>query len=193
MIDSNKYWKNRYAKGGNSGAGSYNQIAEYKGNVINNIIKSNNIESIFDFGVGDGNQLKYLKLNNVDYHGFDISNMVINNLKIKYDKKNNYHFYLENELSDLIKCDLTMSNDVLYHLLEDSVFKLYMDKLFELSLDYVLIYSPDYNKDYNNHVKYREFTPYIKDNHQDFELIKHYPNPLNDSNTNADFYLYRKK
>ena len=39
MLDSKKYWNNRYVKGGNSGAGSYNNLAQFKGDVINNFIK----------------------------------------------------------------------------------------------------------------------------------------------------------
>lgn len=32
---STDYWKNRYLEGGNSGAGSYNNLAQFKAEVIN--------------------------------------------------------------------------------------------------------------------------------------------------------------
>ena len=38
MFNSRKYWNNRYAKGGTSGEGSYNHLAQFKGDVINNFI-----------------------------------------------------------------------------------------------------------------------------------------------------------
>jgi len=34
-FDSNKYWEERYAKGGNSGKGSYGKSAIFKADVIN--------------------------------------------------------------------------------------------------------------------------------------------------------------
>ena len=32
---SNEYWEQRYKTGGNSGAGSYNRLAEHKADIIN--------------------------------------------------------------------------------------------------------------------------------------------------------------
>ena len=34
-FDSKKYWENRYKKGGNSGTGSYSNLAEWKAEIIN--------------------------------------------------------------------------------------------------------------------------------------------------------------
>ena len=58
MFDSKKYWNDRYVKGQNSGAGSYNKLAQFKADVINDFLGRNQIKSIVDYGVGDGNQLK---------------------------------------------------------------------------------------------------------------------------------------
>ena len=38
-FDSNKFWNDRYANGGNSGAGSYNELAKFKADIINNFIE----------------------------------------------------------------------------------------------------------------------------------------------------------
>ena len=57
MFNSRNYWNQRYLKGGNSGNGSYNNNAIFKGEIINKFIKNKNIKSLIDFGVGDGNQL----------------------------------------------------------------------------------------------------------------------------------------
>ena len=51
------YWENRYKNNGNSGAGSYGRLAEFKADVINNFIAENKITSVIEFGCGDGNQL----------------------------------------------------------------------------------------------------------------------------------------
>lgn len=54
MFNSKKFWNERYLNGGNSGSGSYNHLAHFKANVINQFIKNNSIKSIIDYGVGDG-------------------------------------------------------------------------------------------------------------------------------------------
>ena len=68
-FDSNLFWENRYKSGGNSGSGSYNKMAEFKANVINNFIKEKSIKGMIDYGVGDGNQLKLIDTRNINYIG----------------------------------------------------------------------------------------------------------------------------
>ena len=55
MFNSKKYWNKRYKNGGNSGSGSYNHLAKFKADVINDFVLKNNIKSIVDYDVGDGN------------------------------------------------------------------------------------------------------------------------------------------
>ena len=43
--NSREYWEKRYASGGNSGAGSYNYLAEFKAEILNNFVTENNINS----------------------------------------------------------------------------------------------------------------------------------------------------
>ena len=81
MFNSKKYWNNRYQKGGNSGAGSYNRLACFKASIINDFIKKNNIGSIIDYGVGDGNQLKLIDTKNKIYTGIDVSAFIISKCK----------------------------------------------------------------------------------------------------------------
>ena len=45
MFNSNKFWNDRYVKGQNSGAGSYNELAQFKADIINNFIEKNQIKS----------------------------------------------------------------------------------------------------------------------------------------------------
>jgi hypothetical protein len=51
------YWERRYAEGGDSGHGSYGRFAEFKAEVLNRFVAEQRIESIVEFGCGDGNQL----------------------------------------------------------------------------------------------------------------------------------------
>ena len=47
----------RYSAGGNSGAGSYSQLAEFKAQVLNRFVATHDVKHIIEFGSGDGNQL----------------------------------------------------------------------------------------------------------------------------------------
>ncbi|MGB3152863.1 MAG: hypothetical protein WBB27_19565, partial [Maribacter sp.] len=61
FTNSREYWADRYQKGGNSGAGSYNKLAEFKGEIINDFVSKNNIKTVIELGFGDGNQLEYFQ------------------------------------------------------------------------------------------------------------------------------------
>jgi hypothetical protein len=96
---------------------------------------------------------------------------------------------------------MVISLDVIYHLIEDTVYDNYMNHLFNLSNKYVVIYAYD-NDEFDNyapHVKPRKFSSWVKSNREDFKLIKHIPNkfPYEKSNPEttsfADFYMYEKK
>src|SRR5579859_8234848 len=54
---SSTYWEERYRAGGNSGAGSYGRLAEFKAEVLNGFVHSRGIRSVVEFGCGDGAQL----------------------------------------------------------------------------------------------------------------------------------------
>jgi hypothetical protein len=200
MFNSNNYWENRYKEGGNSGEGSYNALAEFKASVINNFIIDNNILSIIDYGVGDGNQLTLLDTTNRLYYGVDISPTIINKCKLMFAKDDNKHFVLSDDLSPTIKADLVLSCDVLYHLIEDSVYYNYMKELFNRSEHYVIIYAKNDNINHTTHVKFRRFTDYIEHTFTKFKLITHIPNKFpqlhigrdNHKTSPSDFYIYKK-
>ena len=72
---SGTYWETRYSGGGNSGAGSYGQLAEFKAEVINDFVISKGISSIIEFGCGDGNQLLLARYPR--YTGLDVSKVAL--------------------------------------------------------------------------------------------------------------------
>ncbi|MFH1049571.1 MAG: hypothetical protein V1779_01430 [bacterium] len=197
--NSGKYWDERYKKGGNSGAGSYNNLAEFKGKIINEFVEENNIETVIEFGCGDGNQLKYFDFKS--YFGFDVSNTAISICKELYKADSSKQFKLL-ESFDGEKAQLTLSLDVIFHLVEEEVYSDYMKKLFSSSLKYVIIYSSNHNELENNriaeHVKHRKFSEWVEKNAVDFELIKFIPNEYpydeNDIRTSfSDFYIFQKR
>ena len=60
IFESPAYWENRYAIGQYSGSRSHGSFAVHKAGVIDDFIRSRSIESVIEFGCGDGNQLGLL-------------------------------------------------------------------------------------------------------------------------------------
>jgi 2-polyprenyl-3-methyl-5-hydroxy-6-metoxy-1,4-benzoquinol methylase len=199
-FNSSKYWEERYKNGGNSGQGSYNALAKFKASVINEFIQTNNIKSIIDYGVGDGNQLALINTSAIIYYGIDISETIIQMCKDKFKNNVTKQFFLVNEFDINTKAELVLSCDVLYHLIEESVYYNYIYELFNRSSKYVIIYAKDANLNHTAHVKFRKFTDYIKTSLKEFRLINHIPNKFpqnsighNNSTTSpSDFYMYEK-
>ena len=80
---SKEYWETRYRNGGNSGAGSYNHLAQFKANVINDFITKYNIDNVLELGCGHGNNLSMYKINN--YVWMDVSPTAIKICKKRFD------------------------------------------------------------------------------------------------------------
>lgn len=199
-FSSSVYWEERYRNGGNSGSGSYNRLAEFKAQVINDFVKKNKIDSVIEWGCGDGNQLQYFDF--LHYIGYDVSKTIIEQVKNKYKDDINKEFYWtrDKEFSNFRIADMSMSLDVIYHLVEDEVFEKYMLDLFKCSRKYVCIYSWDQDVPVSMHVKYRKFTEYIENNFPDWKLILHIKNKYFrkkneqdiDNTSLCDFYFYEE-
>jgi hypothetical protein len=195
FVGSKKYWENRYEVGGNSGSGSYGQLAEFKAEIINQFVKEKEISSVIEFGSGDGNQLRYLDFEN--YLGFDVSDKALMLCREKFKNDPAKRFKNVTEFTDDV-AECVLSLDVIFHLTEDGVFETYMNRLFEAAQKYVVIYSS--NKEALNpspHVRHRIFTLWIEANAPGWDLQKHIPNryPYNGNNEEGsfcDFYIYKK-
>ena len=198
-VNSSKdYWEKRYSKGGNSGAGSYKNLALFKASIINNFVIQNNINTVIEWGSGDCNQLSLANYKN--YIGYDVSQTAIKICKKKfnYDKTKTFIHMSDNFTNDR-KADLSISLDVIYHLLEDSVFNLYMQNLFNSSKKYVIIYSSNVDKKWEKHVRHRKFTDWIdKYISNEWKIKEYIPNKYpfdiknQDSTSFSDFYFYEK-
>mgnify|MGYP001365131002 CR=1 FL=1 len=202
VFNSKDYWEQRYEEGGNSGAGSYGRLAEFKAEIINDFISKNNIKSVIELGCGDGNQLNLYKF--PKYLGLDVSKKSISLCADIFSKDFSKSFFIYDSNFSLnpslfLKADLSISIDVLFHLVEDDVFEKYMKDLFEMSDKFVIIYSSDFDSDKQMaaHVRHRNITKWIESNLQKWKLIKKIPNryPLKEDPINesfADFFIYEK-
>ena len=200
MSGSSGYWENRYRHGGNSGAGSYNRLAEFKANVINDFIEKNDILSVIEWGCGDGNQLALLKC--PEYTGIDISKTAIQNCTEIFQNDPRKMFYEKSDYHPTKKFDLSLSLDVIYHLVEYDVFSEYIYSLFQSSRKFVCIYASNTEDQISNaatHVKHRKFTDHIQQYYPNWKLYEYIPNaypydPEDQDNTSfADFYIFQKE
>jgi len=197
-FDSDGYWELSYVNGGNSGVGSYGRLAEFKAEVVNRLIQERGLKHIVDWGFGDGNQLKLFVVDR--YTGIDVSRTAVSRAQQEWEGDAAKRFFHSSELPLQDQGDLALSFDVLYHLIEDSVFNRYMNNLLESSSDCVLIYSSNKKakKIEGHHVMDREFTSWMEEHGRQFELVEkiknRYPyDPQDPENTSsADFWLYRR-
>lgn len=194
ITSSADYWENRYKNNGNSGIGSYNHLAQFKADIINKFVEEHNINTVIELGCGDGNQLSYFNFNK--YIGYDVSQTVVELCKNKFNNDNTKQFYLLNELDENNKADLVLSLDVLFHLLEDSVYYEYLEQLFNISNKYVIIYSSNYDAPTNRQMVYRKFTDYVNNHFKNWKLIKYIENKYKHekkiAHSISDFYIYQK-
>ena len=194
---SEDYWTKRYISGENSGAGSYHKLAEFKAQVLNEFIREKQISTIIEYGCGDGNQLRLSEY--PSYLGFDVSPEAILKCESIFTDDETKTFKLMDEFSN-DTAELTLSLDVVYHLIEDNVFLAHMERLFDSSTRFVIIYSSNMQKQSRlqaAHVRHRQFSKWIEENKPEWHLTKHIPNRYpytgnDEKGSFADFYIYAK-
>ena len=198
---SQEYWEQRYAKGGHSGGGSSGRLARFKADVINSFVKENGIESVIEFGCGDGTQLSLAEY--PEYTGFDVSPTAIRMCRETFApdaSKIFFHFEPGNlsDNKDIRPADAALSLDVIFHLIEDEVFNEYMEALFGSAKKYVIIYSSNFDDRQSYHVKNREFTRWIAENAPDWQMVRKIDNPHPydssdiENTSRSDFYIFKK-
>jgi hypothetical protein len=195
---SETYWEERYARGGSSGVGSYGKFALFKAEILNGFVAERSIQSVIEFGCGDGNQLCLAKYPR--YVGFDVSSTAVSFCQQKFGLDSQKEFRIMGDYKGE-QADLALSLDVIYHLIEDDVFTQHVETLFSASTRYVIIYSSDGedNASYEGtHVKHRKFTTWIRENCLQWKLLQRIENkyPYEGDyreGSFADFFLYEKQ
>jgi SAM-dependent methyltransferase len=195
---SASFWESRYREGGNSGSGSYGRLAEFKAEILNDFVRKRKIRSIIEFGCGDGAQLELATY--PGYVGVDVSKVSIERCSARFAQDPTKHFYLADALPQALGTfELALSLDVIFHLVEDSVFDFYMRSLFARSEKYVIIYSSNYDAFAEApHVRHRKFDAWIGENAREWQAAGFVPNrfPFDrdrpDETSFADFYFFAR-
>lgn len=202
-FQSSSYWKLRYKKWWNSGAGSYGRLAKYKGEILNNFFRENNIQSAIEFGCWDGNNLKYYSIPR--YVWLDISEHALSLCQEKFYNDQGksfflYHPYTHCDRHGIFSAQCGLSLDVVYHLIEDHIFEKYMIDLFSASQKFVIIYSSNTNINPNlqaQHVKHRNFTEWISKNLTNWLFLEKYKSIYTFQHDEleesfSDFYVFER-
>ena len=195
-----RYWETRYKEGGTSGRGSYGELARWKAEVVNEFVRQQGIQSVIDFGFGDGNQLSLATY--PQYVGLEVSRTCTISCKSRFAGDRTKSFFLYDSLcfvdnGGVFQAELALSLDVIFHLVEDEVFDAYMTHLFSAARRFVIIYSSDFDYSQDWQTRRRKFTAWISTNLPDWTLVKRIPNAFPpDARTRtgslSDFYVYRK-
>ena len=189
------FWERQYARGETSGPGSYGRFGEAKAKYLNTFVRERGVQSVAEFGCGDGHQLSLAEYPR--YVGLDVSKTAIELCKLRFtdDKSKSFFLYDGSCFIDnarLFAADLALSLDVVYHLVEDRVFEMYMTHLFAAGRRFVVVYATNSEtRDDAPHVRHRHFTTWVEDNKLQWRLAQVTPGP-NTGPRRADFFVYER-
>lgn len=189
------FWQRRYALGGTSGGGSYGTLGEAKARFLNGFIYEQGIGSVVEFGCGDGNQLSLAEY--PSYVGLDVSPAAITMCKRRFSGDLTKSFFLYDgdcfvDNGGIFRADLAISLDVVYHLVEDHIFRDYMEHLFRAAKSHVIIYATNaVIQGTAPHVRHREFAAWVEVHCPQWKLTRVEPGP-NSGSARADFYCYER-
>ena len=188
-MTSAEYWERRYAAGGRSGAGSYGRLAEFKAAVLNRLVAESGYRSVIEFGCGDGNQLSLATY--PEYLGLDVSETAIEACRQRFATDDGKRFQpLANYAGE--QAELSLSLDVIYHLIEDAVYAAHLQALFAAATRCVVIYSSDTEtvQPKQAHVRHRRFTTWVAEHAPCWRLESRIPNAY-PATSFSSFFIYQ--
>lgn len=194
FTSSSQYWEERYATGGDSGAGSYGHLAAFKAEVLNDFVAEHGVQSVLEFGCGDGAQLARARYPR--YAGVDVSRTAIAQCRERFKEDPSKRFVLAGS-EELEPAELTLSLDVIYHLVEDEVFDRYMRDLFAFASRFVGVYSSNHaSAGTASHVRHRRFVDWVEASAPQWRLFRKVDNAYSfqtgraKATSFADFYFF---
>jgi len=200
QFSATHYWEKRYAAGGTSGEGSYGRLAEFKAGVINDFVAAHGVQSVIEFGCGDGNQLSLLSV--PKYVGLDVSASVVQRCISRFGQDTTKSFFLYDgksfhDAGGVFQADLILSLDVIYHVVSDEAFESYMSHACSAARRHLMLYTTDYESPASGHQRHRAISHWMK-RKPEFVLARTIPNPYAGSadgkeQSDAKFLIYERQ
>lgn len=194
---SSDYWEQRYKAGGSSGSGSYNRLAQFKADFLNQFVTEHKIDSVIEHGSGDGAQLMLSAY--PDYTGVDISDTAVERCRAMFAGDATKRFLHVNAVEPGTAADLALSLDVIYHLVEDRVYDAYMQTLFNSARRFVIVYSSNVDRVApHKHIRHRQFAKWAEKHKPEWPLQSMVKNPYPydlarpEETSFADFYVFAR-
>lgn len=190
---SARYWERRYARGGDSGSGSAGRLARYKADFLNNFVREHNIQSVIEFGCGDGRQLQ--RADYPIYTGLDIAPSAVAHCRTLFDGDATKRFAVYDPRSFQpagFQADLAISIEVVFHLTEDDLYERHLRHLFASARRRVVIFAADEDRATPfPHLRLRRFTPDAARLAPDWRLLEKVENPHRDISV-SQFFVFEK-
>lgn len=200
FTDSPSYWDEHYRRGGNSGGGSYGRLADFKAEYLNRLVEERRVKSVVEYGCGDGNQLSLARYPR--YVGLDVSPIAVQACRRRFARDPTKTFEVIDATAaaeQVVRADMSISLDVIYHLIEDNVFEQHLAALFSSGERFVVIYAVDEDRGGTApHVRFRRFTDQIAADYPEWHLADVTPGPYphegdDAQGSDAGFYLYERE
>jgi len=195
ILDEQKYWDELYKSGWGSGAGSRGNLLDFKAKFLNDCFQRNEVNNVFDFGCGDGQLAKLLKVKR--YCGVDVSGEAVKICSALLPQ----HSFQRREFesctpqfisSCLPEVECCMCIDVLYHIMQDSVLEATISNLFRTRAKLVVLYTvPDEQlKDIGifGGVRYRKIGDFLRKHSGSYQLVQVQGPPVG---TKAHFFVFK--
>lgn len=183
------------------------RLADEKAKFLNEFVTRHDIRSVVELGCGDGQQLvlsEYPK-----YIGLDVAPMAIEECIRVCQSRETYSFFLYHpsafhDACGVMKSELGLSLDVIYHLTEEQTFISYMHTLFSVAGRYVICYTRDISDSGHElpsykHIRHWPVKEWVESNEPAWTFVERVPNrwpfdPKDPANTSiSDFYIFARK
>lgn len=195
-FDYRSYWNERYRQGGDSGKGSYDELAAYKAEYLNSILEKYGVHRVVEFGCGDGNQLGMIRY--PEYLGFDIAPAAVERCRERYarDDAKRFEVYVPGQLDrqSVGAPDMVVCLDVLYHIVDEADLTLTLDDIFGLGARVVVLYTAlrplDDLTDATLHIRDWDILERLK-RYPSYAVADRPPHPYGDT-YNVEFLCLRK-
>ena len=163
---SRRYWEARYRWGGDSGKGSRGDIAARKAEFVNAFCREYGVSSLVELGSGDGVCASQIKVD--QYLGLDLSQDAVLRARRRISAPTHRFLAIPGDSPEAIVAkvklhhggnlpQVSLSMDVILHLVEDSVYEAYLKTLFAISARYIVVFSSDADGPDEVHVRHRAY------------------------------------